>query len=116
MSASKTLSVPVANPKAKRASCRRSARGRCSDFWGFIGEKNIFAVLPLTRVVGSASAFIFKFEPRPSELRKRAKKEPRIGAEGQLPGAHRLSFEVKSTADLRDALWWLNHAYEIAKN
>ncbi len=51
----------------------------------------------------------------PPELKQRALQEPRIVTEGRAPGARWFSFEVGSTADLRDALWWLNQAYERAK-
>jgi len=46
----------------------------------------------------------------PADLNQRALKEPRI-----TPGARWFSFEIQSTEDLRDALWWLNQAYEAAK-
>ena len=83
---------------------------------GFYRRKKIFAALPVTRAIGSANAFIFRFEPLPPELLERAQKESRISTERQLPGARWFSFELSSVADLRDALWWLNHAYEAAKN
>jgi hypothetical protein len=83
---------------------------------GFYRGKKIFAALPVTRAIGSANAFIFRFEPLPAELLKRAEKEPRISTERVLPGTRWLSFELNSETDLRDALWWLNHAYEAAKN
>jgi len=81
---------------------------------GFYRGKKIFAALPVTRAIGAANAFIFRFEPLPAELLELAKKEPRISAERVLPGARWLSFELNSEEDFRDALWWLNHAYEHA--
>lgn len=72
----------------------------------FRGAK-IFAALPVSRAIGTPNAVSFRFNPLPPDLNERAAKEPRF-----LPGAHWHSFEVRSTSDLRDALWWLNQAYE----
>lgn len=46
----------------------------------------------------------------PADLNQRALGEPRI-----TPGTRWFSFEIQSTKDLRDALWWLNQSYEAAK-
>jgi hypothetical protein len=54
-------------------------------------------------------------QPMPQELLERAKKEPRIDTENTAPSAKWLSFTLNSEADFRDALWWLNQAYEHAK-
>jgi hypothetical protein len=51
----------------------------------------------------------------PPDLLKRAKKEPRIDTESRVPSAKWFTFELNSEADFRDALWWLNQAYEHAK-
>jgi TfoX/Sxy family transcriptional regulator of competence genes len=83
---------------------------------GFYRRKKIFAALPVSRAIGSANAFIFKIEAMSHELLERATGESRINSERALPGARWLSFELNSETDLRDALWWLNHAYEAAKN
>lgn len=72
----------------------------------FRGAK-IFAALPVSRAIGTPNAVSFRFNPLPPDLNERAAKEPRF-----LPGTHWHSFEVRSTSDLRDALWWLNQAYE----
>lgn len=72
----------------------------------FRGAK-IFAALPVSRAIGTPNAVSFRFNPWPPDLNDRASREPRF-----LPGTHWHSFEVHSTSDLRDALWWLNQAYE----
>jgi hypothetical protein len=77
---------------------------------GFYRRKKIFAALPVTRGFDTPSSIIFRFDPMPADLNQRAFKEPRI-----TPGTRWFSFEVQSTVDLRDALWWLNQAYEAAK-
>ena len=82
---------------------------------GFYRRKKIFAALPVTRGIKTANSFIFKFSPMPPGLRQRALKEPRIHMDSKIPGARWFSFEMSSTADLRGALQWLNHAYECAK-
>ena len=82
---------------------------------GFYRRKKIFAALPVTRGIKTANSFIFKFSPMPPDLRQRALKEPRINMDSKIPGARWFSFEMSSTADLRGALQWLNHAYECAK-
>jgi len=81
----------------------------------FYRGRKIFAALPVTRGVKTSNSLLFKIEPMPRDLRRRAGADPRIDAESEQPGARWLTFEVNSSADLRDALWWLNHAYEAAK-
>jgi hypothetical protein len=82
---------------------------------GFYRDKKIFAALPVTRAIKNPNSFIFRIEPMPTELLERARKEPRIDTENATPGAKWLSFMLNSEADFRDALWWLNQAYEHAK-
>jgi hypothetical protein len=77
---------------------------------GFYRCKKIFAALPVTKGFDTPSSIIFRFDPMPADLNQRALKEPRI-----TPGTRWFSFEIQSTEDLRDALWWLNQAYEAAK-
>ncbi len=77
---------------------------------GLYRGKKIFAALPVTRGFDTPNSVIFRFDPVPADLNQRALKERRI-----TPGKHWFSFEILSTEDLRDALWWLNHAYERAK-
>jgi hypothetical protein len=77
---------------------------------GLYRGKRIFGGLPVTRGFDTPNSVIFRFDPIPQDLEQRVMKEP-----GITPGKHWFSFEVGSTADLRDALWWLNQAYERAK-
>jgi hypothetical protein len=77
---------------------------------GLFRGKKIFGGLPVTRGFDTPNSVIFRFDPMPPELEKHALREPRI-----KPGKRWFSFEVGSTADLRDALWWLNQAYDRAK-
>lgn len=73
------------------------------------GEK-IFGGLPVTRGFDTPNSVIFRFDPMPPDLLERALKDSRIA-----PGKRWFSFEVASPSDLRDALWWLNQAYERAR-
>jgi hypothetical protein len=82
---------------------------------GYYRGKKIFAALPITRAIKDPNALIFRIEPMPLELLARARKEPRIDTENSAPGAKWLAFTLNSEADFRDALWWLNQAYENAK-
>ena len=81
--------------------------------FGMLGQyrgRTIFAGLPVTRGFDTPDSIIFRFDPMPPDLQQRALTEPRIS-----PGTRWLSFEIHSTQDLHDAIWWLNQAYERAK-
>jgi hypothetical protein len=82
---------------------------------GFYRGARIFAGLPVTRAIKTPNSIIFKIEPMPPELLRRAAQEPRIDAESGARGARWCAFELSSEKDVRDALWWLNQAYERAK-
>jgi hypothetical protein len=84
-------------------------------FLGFYRRTKIFAALPVTRGIKTPNSLIFKIKPMPPDLLRRATQDPRLDAESKLPGAQWSSFEISSAEDLRDALWWLNQAYERAK-
>jgi hypothetical protein len=77
---------------------------------GLYRGKKIFCGLPVTRGFDTPNSVIFRFDPMPQDLRQRVLKDSRI-----TPGKRWFSFEVASTSDLRDALWWLNQAYERAR-
>ena len=81
--------------------------------FGMIGlyrGKKIFGGLPATRGFDTPISVIFRFDPLPQELERRARKDDRIS-----PGRRWFSFDVRSSEDLREALWWLNQAYERTK-
>lgn len=83
-------------------------------FLSFYRKGSIFAALPHTRGFNSASAFIFKFNPMTAALLKRAEHDTRIDTSTRVIGKRWFTFEVNSEGDLRDALFWLNQAYEAA--
>jgi hypothetical protein len=87
--------------------------------FGFIGlyrDNRIFAALPRSRAMVTSSSIIFRFDPIPGELSKRAQEDPRVDFERQTPGKHWFSFALSSPDDVRDALWWLEQAYRRAKS
>ncbi|MGB7727559.1 MAG: hypothetical protein WBL50_05980 [Candidatus Acidiferrum sp.] len=83
-------------------------------FTFFYRRRAVFAALPRTRGFDSPSSIVFKFSPLPSALRNRAQADSRLGASTKATSKGWFSFQLTSTTDLRDALYWLNHAYEAA--
>ena len=77
---------------------------------GLYRRKKIFGGLPVTRGFDTPNSVIFRFDPMPPDLQERALKDQRIS-----PGTRWFSFQVNSTEDLRDVIWWLNQAYERAQ-
>jgi len=82
---------------------------------GFYRGKNIFAALPVTRSIRNPNSLIFRIAPMPPELLQRTGKDSRIDTGNRVPSSKWITFEISSEADFRDALWWLNQAYEHAK-
>jgi hypothetical protein len=81
----------------------------------FYRSKCIFAAVPRTRALASDHSIIIKFDPMPEALKDRAASESRLWRGAPGPGAGWHSFEIGDSTDLKDALWWLNQAYELAK-
>jgi len=77
---------------------------------GLYRRKKIFGGLPVTRGFDTPNSVIFRFDPIPRDLEQRALKDLRIAV-----GKRWFSFDVRSAADLHDALWWLNQAYGRTK-
>jgi predicted DNA-binding protein (MmcQ/YjbR family) len=78
----------------------------------FYRRKVIFAALPRTRALSNATSIIFRFDPLPPKLMRQAKSQAGLRPEGAFSKGHWLSLTLESTGSLRDALWWLNRAYE----
>src|SRR5262250_2635739 len=77
--------------------------------------KNVFGALPVTRCIDNGNSFMFKIHPMPPALLKKADGDSRVSASEALKAMKWTLFEMNSARDLRDALWWLNQAYERAK-
>jgi hypothetical protein len=84
-------------------------------FLSFYRTGTIFAGIPRSRGFGAVASLIFKFNPMPPVLLRRAQKDSRLDTSTRIPGKGWFSFELSSEADLRDALWWLGRAYDSAK-
>jgi hypothetical protein len=82
---------------------------------GFYRKAKIFAALPKSRGIGGANSVIFKIHSMSQDLLDRAKEDSRVGVGTKMRAKEWYSFEVNSSEDLRDVLWWLNQAYELAK-
>jgi hypothetical protein len=82
---------------------------------GLYRRKTIFAALPVTRGIGAPNTILFKIKSVPPDLLRRANGDPRVstGTRMRAKGWH--CFDVNSAEDLKDVLWWLNQAYELAK-
>lgn len=90
----------------------------CKRMFGFrfvYRRKTVFAALPYTRGLFTATSILLKFNPMPPGLFQQAQKEPRLDTSTRVTGKGWFSFELFSHADVRDALWWLSQAYEAAK-
>jgi hypothetical protein len=82
---------------------------------GFYRKAKVFALLPVTRGIGATNTIIFKMKSAPPELLRRMDQEPRVGTGRTIRAKGWHSFDVNSGEDLRDAVWWLSQAYELAK-
>jgi luciferase-like monooxygenase len=85
-------------------------------FLSFYRRGAIFAALPRSRGFDSPSSLILRFNPMPAALLKRAQQEARMDTNTRVPGKGWFSFQLNSPADLRDALFWLQQAYDAAKS
>ena len=80
----------------------------------FFRKNAIFAAVPRTRTLRSPQSIIMKFHPVPDSLVEKIQAESRIADRAPGPGAGWHAFELSSPDDIRDALWWLNQAYDCA--
>jgi hypothetical protein len=83
-------------------------------FLFFYRRGAVFAALPRTKGFDSPSSLVFKFNPMPPSLQNRATADQRMDASTKVTSKGWFSFKLSSDADLRDALFWLNQAYEAA--
>lgn len=89
---------------------------RSRAFFGFTAlyrRDRIFALLPRTRALDPSTSIAFKLESASPHIRTRARQDPRLSFT-QMQKARWFTFALDSDADLRDALAWLQRAYEAA--
>lgn len=84
-------------------------------FLFFYRRRTVFAALPRTRGFDSPSSLLFKFDPMPPSLSKRADTDSRVTASMKASSKGWFAFEMHSDSDFHDALWWLNQSYEVSK-
>lgn len=83
-------------------------------FTAMYRRKQIFAVLPRTRGIGSPNAIAFKIENASPRMMSRLRGEPRIQTT-TMQSTRWFVFELSDDNDMKDALLWLAKAYEAAK-
>ena len=101
--------------EAELASWPDDVTKRMFGMVGCFRKKAIFAAVPRTRTLRSPQSIIFKLVGVPAGLSEKIQQEPRIAERAPGPGAGWHSFELRSGEDLKDALWWLNQAYNLAR-
>jgi hypothetical protein len=82
-------------------------------FTAFYRRNQIFALLPRTRAMETPNSLAFKLESPRGRILTRLQHDPRVAAT-EMQKARWFRFELTTSADLRDALDWLGHAYEAA--
>lgn len=83
-------------------------------FLFFYRRREVFAGLPRSRGFESPSAVLFKLPTVSPVLRKRAEADARLSASLKASSKGWFSFSLTSENDMRDALFWLHHAYQAA--
>jgi hypothetical protein len=85
-------------------------------FFGFTAlyrRDRIFALLPRTRAMETANSLAFKLESPRSRILSRLQRDLRVGST-EMRKARWFTFELTTTADLRDARNWLGQAHGAA--
>jgi hypothetical protein len=83
-------------------------------FRAYFRDKFMFAAIPRTRSFGHGNSLIVKFKPMPASLLDAAEEDTRLDT-SRLSGNGWLTFDIKSEADLHDAIWWIQQAHDAAK-
>jgi TfoX/Sxy family transcriptional regulator of competence genes len=81
---------------------------------GLYRGSRIFAAVPRTRAVRTATSLLLKLPGSP-QARQRAKERQALKA-GAGPGAGWVTFEMQSQDDIPEALRWLERAYDKASS
>lgn len=90
---------------------------RTKPMFGFVSfyrGRNIFAALPRTRAMNSASSIIFKLRRAGGQELEKLRRDPRAQVSGKGMAGWQ-QFELSSSADLKGALEWLDRAYRAAR-
>lgn len=84
-------------------------------YQGLYRDGVIFAALPRTRAMKSASSILVRFTAMSPAILNSAEKDPRVDTLAGVPGPGWLMFEMEGAPAIRSALGWLERAYEAAK-
>jgi hypothetical protein len=82
-------------------------------FTAYYRGKEIFAVLPRTKGIGSPNSLAFKLPKAGPRILTRLSADPRISTT-VMKATRWFLFEVSADHDLNDVLDWLGRAYEAA--
>ena len=83
-------------------------------FVGYYRASVIFAALPKTRALNSATSFIFKLNRAPGNVLERARRNPRITVSTKGMAGWQ-TFEIAADQDLAAAQHWLIEAWRWAR-
>jgi hypothetical protein len=86
------------------------------SFFGFTAlyrKDFMFAVLPRTRSLETASAIAVRLETRSKAIQTRLENDPRVTS-APMESERWFAFHLSSDRDLHDALDWIGLAYEAA--
>jgi hypothetical protein len=99
--------------EAEVTGCPRVSTRPMFGFTALYRGTKIFAILPRTRGMGSPSSLAFKLEDAGPRLLTKLQAETRLSTT-VMRASRWFVFELDSDRDLKDALRWLNRAYEAA--
>jgi hypothetical protein len=86
------------------------------SFFGFTAlyrEDFMFAALPRTRSLETASAIAVRMESRSTTICTRIEKDPRVTS-APMESERWFAFHISSDRDMHDALDWIGLAYDAA--
>jgi hypothetical protein len=89
---------------------------KTKSFFGFTAlyrEDFMFAVLPRTRSLETASAIAVRLEHQSAAVRARLEKDSRVTF-APMESVHWFAFHLSSDRDLHDAMDWIGLAYNAA--
>ena len=77
-------------------------------------QPKIFACIPEKRALSSARSIAFKLEKPTRAQLERMKAERRMATHVDAANTKWFEFSISATADVGEALWWLEQAYQAS--
>ncbi|HUC55448.1 MAG TPA: hypothetical protein VMR90_15460 [Candidatus Cybelea sp.] len=84
-------------------------------YQGLYRGGKIFAALPRSRAMRSPRSIMLKLASASPTILESAKKDSRVSSVSGMTGAGWVFFELEEASATKEALGWLNRAYEAAK-